>query len=384
MRQNPLTVITPIAPGQAEALKSVLDEIGNDVNHNQYIRFSEIRTTHFARWVIFDNDTRLLFTSNFDGVWQDYIDLLIAQGKKGVEAIWSKCVGYPTTSDEAAFRTQFRKYIGEHTIPTTTFYQGYAGHTVQEVHGYIKLRQELETVLSRDEFEPLFAAMTVLPPQPDRWTPIINQVLKVLGIPIQFVLGIFLNLVQGAVLNTESAAPTTRPSAPVNDVPEKTEWVNTVQNEMTVISDIDPAKLAKLKRVLGLLNLAARYVITDGTLSGITTIHFARWVIFDNDTRLLFESNYDGNWEQYIGDFVDRGSGGMDAIWGNCKGYPARGAKDLQAFKQVILDHQVRAKVWYSAYRYDSVKNIINDIAIANRLGKFVNNKTTADLLSRL
>jgi hypothetical protein len=160
------------------------------------------------------------------------------------------------------------------------------------------------------------------------------------------------------------------PSPEVDTRDEFTDYLESVQNEMTVVSEIDPKQLGATRRVLWLVNLLSRILFNKGELGGISSIHFARWVIIDNGKNLLFESNYDGNWEQYIGDFVDKASLGMDSIWGNSAasvGYPKYGAKDLQAFKKVIIDHQVPAAVFYTAYRFDSVRNILNDLVV-NRL----------------
>ena len=33
------------------------------------------------------------------------------------------------------------------------------------------------------------------------------------------------------------------------------------------------------------------------------TLHEARWVIFDNGTRVMFASSFDGTWDTYIDDF---------------------------------------------------------------------------------
>src|SRR3712207_8144952 len=51
------------------------------------------------------------------------------------------------------------------------------------------------------------------------------------------------------------------------------------------------------------------------TLFPYTTLF--RSAIVDRGKYLLFESNYDGTWENYIDDFVDYASAGMNAIWGN-------------------------------------------------------------------
>ena len=56
---------------------------------------SEIGTIHFARWVIFDNDTRLLFTSNFDGDWVATSAISRRSPTDGMDRIFSHCDGYP-------------------------------------------------------------------------------------------------------------------------------------------------------------------------------------------------------------------------------------------------------------------------------------------------
>jgi hypothetical protein len=139
--------------------------------------------------------------------------------------------------------------------------------------------------------------------------------------------------------------------------------------------------------MLWIVDKVGKYFFNKGALSGISTIHFARWVIIDNGKNLLFESNYDGNWEQYIGDFVDKASLGMDSIWGNSSpavDYPKYGSKDLQVFKRAIIQHQAPAAVFYSAYRYDSIRNILNDLTINNLVHGEKTEAELTELFSRL
>ncbi len=61
-----LTCICPLKPGAAVAPAGA----GRAADQSPNSPIKQINTIHFARWVIFDNDTRLLFTSNFDGSWK--------------------------------------------------------------------------------------------------------------------------------------------------------------------------------------------------------------------------------------------------------------------------------------------------------------------------
>src|SRR5262249_30863844 len=100
-----------------------------------------------------------------------------------------------------------------------------------------------------------------------------------------------------------------------------------------------------------------------GDLGGITSIHYARWMILD-DRRLLFFSNFDGSWESYLGEFVDQASSGLTSVWSNTVGFPparwllGAGARDEERFKNWTRTHQIETQVWYSAYPKLSVQNI--------------------------
>ena len=36
----------------------------------------------------------------------------------------------------------------------------------------------------------------------------------------------------------------------------------------------------------------------------VGTLHEMRFVFFDNDTRMLFATSFDGDWDTYIDDFI--------------------------------------------------------------------------------
>lgn len=122
--------------------------------------------------------------------------------------------------------------------------------------------------------------------------------------------------------------------------------------ELTVITPIKDCSVDKLRQVL-----AGIQASPESPIKRISSIHFARWVIFDNDTRLLFTSNFDGTWEKYLRDFVELASDGLDAIWSNCVGYP--GAKPFEGFKKYVEENQVKTDLFYPAYPAASVKQIL-------------------------
>ena len=157
------------------------------------------------------------------------------------------------------------------------------------------------------------------------------------------------------------------------------------QNQLTHIVDIKPGvfRLATLWLVLKAIDVIARVYSVRGDLGGITAIHFARWVILRDRRdvhprrhRLVFFSNYDGSWESYLGEFIDRAAYGLTAVWSNTVGFPATehlafaGARNEEAFKQWTREHQIVTQVWWSGVVHSTVQNIRDDIWIRRQLDR--------------
>ena len=121
--------------------------------------------------------------------------------------------------------------------------------------------------------------------------------------------------------------------------------------ELTVITPITEGRADILRQVLQAVDGSP-----DSPIKRISTIHYARWVIFDNDTRLLFTSNFDGTWEKYLRDFVELAPDGLDNIWGNCVGYP--GAQPYEGFRDYVRAHQIPTDLFYAAYPDVTVKHV--------------------------
>src|SRR5881275_2932276 len=82
----------------------------------------------------------------------------------------------------------------------------------------------------------------------------------------------------------------------------------------------------------------------------IATIHEARFVLFDDDTRLAFITSFDGPWDAYMEDFFTSGPtlGLFDVIFKHVEGY--EGLPDLAAVKAFILDAQQTAAAYARNY----------------------------------
>ncbi len=82
----------------------------------------------------------------------------------------------------------------------------------------------------------------------------------------------------------------------------------------------------------------------------ISTIHDARFVLFDDDTRLAFITSFDGPWDAYMEDFFHSGPtlALFNAIFQHVEGY--EGLPDLAAVKGFILGAEQTAAAYARNY----------------------------------
>jgi hypothetical protein len=115
------------------------------------------------------------------------------------------------------------------------------------------------------------------------------------------------------------------------------------QGKVSELTGIIPFAKGGAKRLRGLLQLL------EGNFKGgdaVGTLHDMRFVFLDNDTKLLFATAYDGEWDAYIDDFVTKIPNSMDLIFCNLEGWP--GIHD-PSIKDWLVKHQVSAEAWYVA-----------------------------------
>jgi hypothetical protein len=109
-------------------------------------------------------------------------------------------------------------------------------------------------------------------------------------------------------------------------------------SELTIIVPLAPGGAKRLRAFLQLLG---------GNLNGadkVGTVHDMRFVFLDNDTKMLFATAYDGEWDSYIDDFVTKIPDYLDIIDSAWEGWP--GIRSPHA-KDYLAKHQVTAEGWY-------------------------------------
>ena len=113
-------------------------------------------------------------------------------------------------------------------------------------------------------------------------------------------------------------------------------------SELTVIA---PLKKGGAKRMRAFFETLHGNV-GNQAVERVGTVHDMRWVFLDNDTKLLFASTYDGDWDPYIDDFATKIPDILDLQFGEIEGWP--GVRN-PAVKDFIVKYQVSAYFWYVA-----------------------------------
>ena len=156
-----LTVMTPILDDHASALAAHLAALGPE----DASPLARVPGTHFARWVILDDvvyaggrqrrdalkAARLLFTSNFDGPLDAYLEALRTELAEDADAVWGHCAGYPGRADAPAFAAYFRN----HQLESALFFAAYGDQTVAQVQANVAQRTRLiEFAMAAQGLEP--------------------------------------------------------------------------------------------------------------------------------------------------------------------------------------------------------------------------------------
>jgi hypothetical protein len=109
---------------------------------------ARVQTIHFARWVFVDGKRRVLFTSNYDGGHQAYMDDFINKAAWGLNVAFSSGIGWPHTDyllARGARRESYFKYFQRrHQLPTQVWYKAYPGLTLTDLARNARIRQGLE------------------------------------------------------------------------------------------------------------------------------------------------------------------------------------------------------------------------------------------------
>lgn len=396
-KQKALTLITPISKDQHTLLDAELKKIRFELIDNVKESFEELGTIHFARWIILEPaevngekfEARLVFSSNYDDTGGDHINALCHSAADFLDRIYQYCDGYPSSTSRT---TENRKaYLEKWQVPNVGFYIGAPGRSVDQIRKESSLQKFIRTylnsqkwngntppaqihrsirevVLSHKDFSWLNESIAI--PRVNYFGLFVTGLILLIVLP--FII-IWLLIIEFFYERHDTPLGLTPSQVSEPHIRKLEEYEDLeYQNQFTQVLIMKPgaARLLTFKGFMLFSRQLIGNLFVEGKLMGIPTIHFARWLLMDDNKRMLFLSNFDGSWQQYLGDFIDKSGWGLTAIWSNSMGFPRTkftffgGAYDEEHFLAWSRYYEIPTQVWYSAYPELSIKNIINNTKI--------------------
>ncbi len=419
--QEALTIVAPIKPGEIEAVKRVLGTIRDHVDGWDVIPFQRLARIHFARLVVFEETTdhdrqripaQLSLMTDVDAPLDAHVEELATAGGPGLDELFGRCEGYPASAQRTPATR--RAFLQQHNRKASAFYVNRPGRSVAQIFQEEQLRRAIGEFLDSSDLSSKSPEQTrqairafveqrpdlrwaLRPAEPpdlawrfrERFHQISHAILVLLLSPLALLLApVFLVMLR--VHEKRDVPDTSR--APAESVArlraDEDFWAH---NQVIAAGLFKPGLFRKFVTtvILRTTDYACRHIYNRGFLSGLNTIHFARWVPLDGGKRMFFSSNYDGSLESYMNDFIDKAAWGLNAIFSNGDGFPRTsflfcgGIRDEKAYKRFLPTRQVQSRVWYSAYPHLTTKNIANNAEIRQGLSGDMNAEETREWLAR-
>ena len=148
-------------------------------------------------------------------------------------------------------------------------------------------------------------------------------------------------------------------------------------SEFTLFFHVRPGHQREIREAITALQHSPGYRPGDYDVP-IAVIHEARFVLFDDDTRMLFATSFDGPWDSYMVDFASKPLQLFDAIFQHVEGYD--GLPDLDAVKRFILSAQQTAAGYARNYGR-SVKEIRKAQRVSDAFQRVLDDPAAEDAL---
>src|SRR5262245_92274 len=121
-RVSELLFIVPFAPGGAKRLRTLLQLLKGNFSAG-----TKVGTLHDMRFVFVDNDTKLIFATAYDDLWDPYIEDFQTKIPDEMDVVFSACEGWPGIRSPKA-----KDWISGHQIPAEGWFVGHPDLTVAE------------------------------------------------------------------------------------------------------------------------------------------------------------------------------------------------------------------------------------------------------------
>ena len=128
----------------------------------------------------------------------------------------------------------------------------------------------------------------------------------------------------------------------------------------TIVANVKPGR-AEAMRDYG--QRLAKALEADPHILAPLKLHYLRWVLFDNDTRFMYQGIFDTDFDKYTEDAVVLfRKAGIDTAFENLEGFPTDWKTNTEAFIRFVREHQCNSFLEYGEYPYvtsDEIKKAL-------------------------
>jgi len=417
VEQTVCTVIANVSDAGLPAVRAAVRRIRVAPACNDVLPFADFDTVHFASLVLAEglDPSLLILELNVDGTASEILAALVARAGGGVDSLFGGSEGYPGSADPAAAQA----WLEAHVVRPGAYHIGATGRTHERIRLEAGLREAIGEFLDKEEAsgalvgasaasvraavqdfvraDPSLSWARSSPPRQTRSERVRNKAMlygAIAAVVVALPVLLPVLLVGAVVLRLKERTD------PVQDGPPDPDHVRRLQeeedfaaqNHLASVIPIKPGvlRMVVLRVVLLAINLVARVSAVNGRLGDIPSIHFAHWSMINGNRHLLFVSNFDGSWESYLGDFIDKAAPGLTAVWSNTVDFPRtrllafEGAADGPRFRAWARAKQCSTDAWYTAYPASTMTTIDDNTSIREGLFANLDEKATDDWLALL
>lgn len=124
----------------------------------------------------------------------------------------------------------------------------------------------------------------------------------------------------------------------------------------TIIARVTPGRAEAIREYAPAI---AKALEADPELLGPLKLHYLRWVLFDNDTRFMYQGIFDTDFDKYTEDAIALFTkAGVNTVFENLVDFPMDWKTNAPAFIRFVRDHQCNSFLEYGEYPYVSAAEI--------------------------
>jgi hypothetical protein len=141
------TFVAKVKPERGKNIRSKAEERAK-IPWDEVDKLLRPLTLHYARWILFENDTRFIYYASFDTDIDKYLDdAARIFAESGVAGFFPDLEEFPDDPASASDAEAYRKFLADNGVESFYQFEGYPGVTVEEIKKALKVRNAFSNML---------------------------------------------------------------------------------------------------------------------------------------------------------------------------------------------------------------------------------------------